>query len=229
MPEASPSLNAAQLAAATAPAGPLLIIAGAGTGKTQTLAHRVAHLIKEGADPGRLLLLTFTRRAAEIMINRGNVSAGTVALRAAWVEGDFTLAQERGLLVRFSTTLRPEDHQARFDRLMWDGQPDAARRMLALVPADYRAVAEARLALAGNAANLDAVLAKVPAQLRLDPGLAFEEARWRRKKDDYEAAARLLSRRQRAPPSGLGRRAQQRVCESARVFCETDRSRQELA
>ncbi|HXE84231.1 MAG TPA: ATP-dependent helicase, partial [Gemmatimonadales bacterium] len=70
MPEASPSLNAAQLAAATAPAGPLLIIAGAGTGKTQTLAHRVAHLIKEGADPGRLLLLTFTRRAAEIMIRR---------------------------------------------------------------------------------------------------------------------------------------------------------------
>jgi soluble lytic murein transglycosylase len=131
-------------------------------------------------------------RAAEIMINRGNVSAGAAALRAAWAEGDFTLAQERGLLVRFSTTLRPEDHQGRFDRLMWDGQPDAARRMLALLPADYRAVAEARLALAGNAANLDAVLGRVPAQLRLDPGLAFEEARWRRKKDDYEAAARLL-------------------------------------
>jgi len=70
MPDASPSLNAAQLAAATAPPGPLLIIAGAGTGKTQTLAHRVAHLMKEGADPGRLLLLTFTRRAAEIMIRR---------------------------------------------------------------------------------------------------------------------------------------------------------------
>jgi soluble lytic murein transglycosylase len=131
-------------------------------------------------------------RAAEIMINRGSVSAGTTALRAAWIEGDFTLAQERGLLVRFSAALRPEDHQGRFDRLMWDGQPDAARRMLALVPADYRAVAEARLALAGNAANIDAVLGRVPAQLRADPGLAFEEARWRRKKDDYEAAARLL-------------------------------------
>jgi soluble lytic murein transglycosylase len=131
-------------------------------------------------------------RAAEIMINRGDAASGTVALRTAWIEGDFTMAGERGLLVRFSTTLRPEDHQKRFDRLMWDGQADAARRMLALVPGDYRAVAEARLALAGNAANLDAVLAKVPAQLRADPGLAFEEARWRRKKDDYDAAARLL-------------------------------------
>lgn len=70
MADALPRLNAAQLAAATAPPGPLLIIAGAGTGKTQTLAHRVAHLIKEGTDPGRILLLTFTRRAAEIMIRR---------------------------------------------------------------------------------------------------------------------------------------------------------------
>lgn len=63
-------LNPAQLAAATAPPAPLLIIAGAGTGKTQTLAQRVAHLISSGADPTRILLLTFTRRAAAIMIRR---------------------------------------------------------------------------------------------------------------------------------------------------------------
>src|SRR5271165_1711470 len=50
--------------------GPLLIIAGAGSGKTQTLAHRVAHLIEEGADPGRMLLLTFSRRAAQEMERR---------------------------------------------------------------------------------------------------------------------------------------------------------------
>ena len=65
-------LNASQLAAATAPPSPLLIIAGAGTGKTNTLAHRVAHFIKEGADPGRILLLTFTRRAAEIMVRQAS-------------------------------------------------------------------------------------------------------------------------------------------------------------
>jgi DNA helicase-2/ATP-dependent DNA helicase PcrA len=55
---------------AAAPSGPLLIIAGAGSGKTNTLAHRVSHLIVEGADPRRILLLTFTRRAAREMTRR---------------------------------------------------------------------------------------------------------------------------------------------------------------
>ena len=50
--------------------GPLLIIAGAGTGKTNTLAHRVAHLVLSGAKPERILLLTFTRRAALEMTRR---------------------------------------------------------------------------------------------------------------------------------------------------------------
>jgi DNA helicase-2/ATP-dependent DNA helicase PcrA len=63
------ALNAAQRRAAeygTGPEGamPLLVIAGAGSGKTSTLAHRVAHLVGSGADPQRLLLLTFSRRAA---------------------------------------------------------------------------------------------------------------------------------------------------------------------
>ena len=49
---------------------PLLIIAGAGSGKTNTLAHRVAHLIAHGADPRRMMLLTFSRRAATEMRRR---------------------------------------------------------------------------------------------------------------------------------------------------------------
>jgi len=53
-------------------AGPLLIVAGAGTGKTNTLAHRVAHLAMSGVDPARILMLTFTRRAAAEMKRRAN-------------------------------------------------------------------------------------------------------------------------------------------------------------
>src|ERR1700730_12419605 len=49
---------------------PLLVIAGAGTGKTKTLAHRVAHLVINGVDPQRILLLTFSRRAAQEMTSR---------------------------------------------------------------------------------------------------------------------------------------------------------------
>ena len=66
-------LNDAQYEAASAVEGPLLIIAGAGTGKTRTLVYRVAHLIDGGVDPRSILLLTFTRRAAEEMIRRAGL------------------------------------------------------------------------------------------------------------------------------------------------------------
>ena len=55
-------------------AGPVLIIAGAGSGKTKTLSHRVAHLVVNGVDPQRILLLTFTRRAAQELINRAQAA-----------------------------------------------------------------------------------------------------------------------------------------------------------
>ena len=63
-------LNQQQLEAATHGDGPLLIVAGAGSGKTRTLAYRVAYLISKGISPERILLLTFTRRASQEMINR---------------------------------------------------------------------------------------------------------------------------------------------------------------
>jgi DNA helicase-2/ATP-dependent DNA helicase PcrA len=70
------ALNPEQRAAATHPGGPLLILAGAGTGKTTTLAARVAWLIGQGAAPERLLLVTFTRRAAREMLGRAAAHLG---------------------------------------------------------------------------------------------------------------------------------------------------------
>src|SRR5215467_11060860 len=67
---------------------PLLIIAGAGTGKTNALAHRVAHLIVLGADPRRMMLLTFSRRAAVEMIRRVERIAAHVLPDQAWVAAD---------------------------------------------------------------------------------------------------------------------------------------------
>jgi len=69
-------LNARQREAACFGAGPLLILAGAGTGKTNTLAHRVAHLILNGVSPQKLLLLTFSRRAAVEMTRRARRIVG---------------------------------------------------------------------------------------------------------------------------------------------------------
>lgn len=69
-------------------AGPLLVIAGAGSGKTSTLAHRVAHLIVRGADPRRILLMTFSRRAASEMAKRVERIAGQVLGRDASIITD---------------------------------------------------------------------------------------------------------------------------------------------
>src|SRR3974390_2094288 len=63
-------LNPQQFAAVTAPPGPALVIAGAGSGKTRTLTYRVAYLLEQGIPPARTLLLTFTNKAAKEMMRR---------------------------------------------------------------------------------------------------------------------------------------------------------------
>jgi len=131
-------------------------------------------------------------RQAEILLNSGDLENGTAALRAAWIGGDFGPADEKGFLTRHSAAIRVEDDEKRLDRLLWDGQHEAARRMLPLVPADWQSLAEARLALAAQASNAEALVARVPAQLRSDPGLIYEELYWLTRKDMVGQAVQIL-------------------------------------
>jgi DNA helicase II / ATP-dependent DNA helicase PcrA len=91
-------LNPQQAAAATHGDGPLLIIAGAGTGKTRTLVYRVAHLIERGVAAERILLLTFTRRAAQEMLSRAERLVGSNSKR---VHGGTFHATAHRLLRRY--------------------------------------------------------------------------------------------------------------------------------
>ena len=76
-------LNPQQRQAVVHGEGPLLVVAGAGSGKTKTLAYRVAYLISQGVNPSNILLMTFTRRAAEEMLNR----AAAVSMHSAHMTG----------------------------------------------------------------------------------------------------------------------------------------------
>ena len=130
-------------------------------------------------------------RLAEAHFRRGDTEVGERLLSEAWIEGNFNRRQERAFLRLHRHLLRPRDHAARLDRLIWDQQRRQAERMLARVTPDYRNLGRARLMLMGRVGGVDNAIARVSAQLLDDPGLVYERARWRRRKG-FDARAREL-------------------------------------
>jgi len=127
-------------------AGPLLVIAGAGTGKTMTLAHRVAHLIIQGVSPERILLLTFTRRAAQEMTRRVDAivrrtlagdSANVLAAGVLPWSGTFHSVGNR-LLRRFAANLGLDPGFSVLDRGDAADVMDVTRHELALTKKSRR-------------------------------------------------------------------------------------------
>jgi DNA helicase-2/ATP-dependent DNA helicase PcrA len=119
-------------------AAPLLIVAGAGTGKTNTLAHRVAHLVLEGVSPERILLLTFTRRAAQEMTRRAQKIVGAAAreVKLPW-SGTFHSIANR-LIRRHCASVGLESNFSVLDRGDAADLMDVARHELGLSQAERR-------------------------------------------------------------------------------------------
>jgi DNA helicase-2/ATP-dependent DNA helicase PcrA len=128
--------------------GPLLIVAGAGTGKTDTLAHRVAHLVINGVDPARILMLTFTRRAANEMRRRAHEitrkalneplggASQSIAQRLSWA-GTFHAIGNR-LLRHYAPHLKLDPHFSVIDRADSADLMDALRQELGLAATEQR-------------------------------------------------------------------------------------------
>ena len=107
------ALNSQQLAAVTAGEGPSLVIAGAGSGKTRTLVYRVAYLIDSGIDPSHILLLTFTRKSAQEMLDRAGELIG---VRSERVRGGTFHSVANMLLRRYGRSIGLEPGFTILDR-----------------------------------------------------------------------------------------------------------------
>jgi soluble lytic murein transglycosylase len=138
--------------------------------------------------------LTFagTMQLARALQASGDKANAAAVVRRGWTGLDAGEDEEKQFLTKYGALLKPEDHIARLDRLLWDGKQDPARRMMNRVDDAHRALAEARLALRSEKKNADKLVAKVPKKLQRDAGLIYERARFRRRKENYESIPDLF-------------------------------------
>jgi DNA helicase II / ATP-dependent DNA helicase PcrA len=127
-------LNEQQLAAVTAPPGPILVIAGAGSGKTRTLTYRVAYLLENGIDPRNILLLTFTNKAARQMLNR---VANLLPIDASGLWGGTFHSVGNRMLRRHGSTL---GHSSGFTIMDREDQKDLINAVVASAGIDPKEI-----------------------------------------------------------------------------------------
>ncbi|MEP4037065.1 lytic transglycosylase domain-containing protein [Pseudophaeobacter sp.] len=125
---------------------------------------------------------------------KGEQALGTAELIRAWQNMPMSEETQAAYLADHAQLLKPH-HAARLSQLLWDSHDASATRMLPLVNAGERALAEARIALQKQSKGVDAKIEAVPAELQDDPGLAYDRFAWRdgkRRQDD--AIALMLDR-----------------------------------
>lgn len=132
-------------------------------------------------------------RFAEALWATGRHAEAEAMARKAWTGGTLTPADETLLLTKFGGVLRPEDHDARMDRLLWDQATTSAARQLGMTSMARRALFAARLALQQDAVDASSRLLAVWDANKYDAGLIVDRARWMHDAKDWQGARRLLA------------------------------------
>lgn len=134
-------------------------------------------------------------RYAQALYAQGRTAEAVLQAREAWSQGAVAASDETAILAIAGSGLTPADHRSRLETLLWSGQTTAAQRLLGWISADERTLAQARIALRTDAADIPERLAGVAPSLRGNAGLAFDLARYRRvnRNDEPGAVAALLA------------------------------------
>jgi soluble lytic murein transglycosylase len=132
-------------------------------------------------------------RYAQALDASGRAAEASAWAKRAWTTAPLPKAAESILTATWGKQITQADHEARLDSLLWLGRPNEARRLVARIPVQRRAVAEARIALATQAPGVDAAVAKVPGEQAKEPGLVYERVRWRRRNGNIHGAIDLLA------------------------------------
>lgn len=169
--------------------------------ETRAIRDRIELAMPEGLEPAAVIrfFARFPARTAngvtvhaEALSTLGREAEAHALLRNHWRNQPMLSSEVRDFRIRFRDVLRPEDHIARLDRMIWIGAFSNARWALYRVPRGYRALGEARIALATLTPGVDPLVAAVPDRLVSDPGLVYERLRWRRRKGFTDRAIELL-------------------------------------
>ncbi|WP_425475255.1 lytic transglycosylase domain-containing protein [Sphingomonas silueang] len=174
-------------------------------GETSRRAAAETVLADGGQDPstvlrffGRYPPLTAAGqlRYAEALMATGQSGAANDAARAAWRRGALRTADESKLFTRFAGVLTPADHDARMDRLLWQGATSAAQKQIGFVSATMRPTFDARLSFKGGGADAT-VRGEQPGVDRADPGYVADRAMWLRATGQSAAARAYLAQPRR--------------------------------
>lgn len=124
----------------------------------------------------------------------GRTADAKALIRRFWRDRLFDLDAQQAMLAGFGSYLSQDDHIRRLDSLLMGPQGPAAEAMLALVPADWQALAQVRMALRADRPDALERASRLPSSVAGDPGLAYEEARWLRAKGRMAEGFPLLAR-----------------------------------